>query len=73
MTVADTDSLLNTPPHDVGKLQQALRIRALSPGWRRPLRDMTETAGDSPRKLRRLCGLRGRLDRLPADACCADA
>ncbi|WP_062651705.1 MOSC and FAD-binding oxidoreductase domain-containing protein [Streptomyces maremycinicus] len=33
MTVAEIDALLYRPPHPTDRLEQALRIEALSPGW----------------------------------------
>ncbi|MER5398126.1 MOSC and FAD-binding oxidoreductase domain-containing protein [Streptomyces sp. NPDC002599] len=33
MTVAEVDALLYRPPHPADRLEQALRIPALSPGW----------------------------------------
>src|SRR5882757_6618446 len=34
LTVADVDSLLYTAPHPAGRLRQAVRVQALSPGWK---------------------------------------
>ena len=38
MTVAEINALLYSPNHPRGKLERALRIDALSPGWARRLR-----------------------------------
>jgi ferredoxin-NADP reductase/MOSC domain-containing protein YiiM/ferredoxin len=40
LSVADVDSLLYLPGHDVEQLKAALDMPALSPGWRESFRDM---------------------------------
>src|SRR3954452_880611 len=40
MTVADIDALLYLPGHDAERLEAAIDIPALSPGWRGSFRDM---------------------------------
>ncbi|MEV6648108.1 MOSC domain-containing protein [Amycolatopsis sp. NPDC051371] len=40
LTVADTDALLYLPGRDHGKLRTAIRIPALSPGWRASFREL---------------------------------
>ena len=40
LSVADTDALLYLPGHDRDKLQSALQIPALSPGWQSSFRDL---------------------------------
>ncbi len=40
LSVADTDALLYLPGHEKAKLQTALTIPALSPGWRDSFRDL---------------------------------
>jgi 3-alpha domain-containing YiiM-like protein len=49
MTVAQTDGLLYLPRHPRGRLERALRIPALSPGWRGSFRALLqgETEGQS--------------------------
>ena len=42
LSVADVDSLLYLPGHDVEQLKAALDIPALSPGWRESFRRMVE-------------------------------
>ena len=42
LSVADVDSLLYLPGHDVQQLKAALDIPALSPGWRESFRRMVE-------------------------------
>ena len=46
MTVADINSLLYLPDHPFDKLQRALRIPALSPGWRGSLRALLTAAAE---------------------------
>jgi ferredoxin-NADP reductase/MOSC domain-containing protein YiiM len=46
LTVADTDALLYLPDRDRAKLQVAVAIPALSPGWQQSFRDML-TARDA--------------------------
>jgi ferredoxin-NADP reductase/MOSC domain-containing protein YiiM len=46
LSVADTDALLYLPGRDRAKLQLALQIPALSPGWQQSFRDMVAD-GDS--------------------------
>jgi ferredoxin-NADP reductase/MOSC domain-containing protein YiiM len=54
LSVADTDALLYLPGRDLGKLQLALQIPALSPGWQGSFRDLVAaadgdgTAGTAP-------------------------
>jgi ferredoxin-NADP reductase/MOSC domain-containing protein YiiM len=54
LSVADTDALLYLPGRDRGKLQLALQIPALSPGWQGSFRDLVAaadgdgTAGSGP-------------------------
>ena len=47
LTVADTDALLYLPGRDLGKLKQAVRIPALSPGWQQSFHDLL-AAGEEP-------------------------
>jgi ferredoxin-NADP reductase/MOSC domain-containing protein YiiM/ferredoxin len=47
LSVADTDALLYLPGHDRAKLQIAIKISALSPGWRESFRDMLAPADSS--------------------------
>jgi ferredoxin-NADP reductase/MOSC domain-containing protein YiiM len=44
VTVADTDALLYLPHKDPAKLQLALKIPALSPGWQQSFRELMQTA-----------------------------
>ena len=44
LSVADTDALLYLPGRDPGKLQLALQIPALSPGWQGSFRDLVAAA-----------------------------
>src|SRR5581483_2177935 len=44
LSVADTDALLYLPGRDHAKLQLALRIPALSPGWQQSFRELLEAA-----------------------------
>ncbi|MGW5638645.1 MOSC domain-containing protein [Streptomyces sp. NPDC003832] len=44
MTVAEVDGLLYRPPHPVDRLEQALRIKALSPGWQQSFRALLDQA-----------------------------
>jgi ferredoxin-NADP reductase/MOSC domain-containing protein YiiM len=49
LSVADTDALLYLPGHDRTKLQTALKIPALSPGWQGSFRDLLAAAdGTAP-------------------------
>ncbi|EJJ31339.1 MOSC and FAD-binding oxidoreductase domain-containing protein [Rhizobium sp. CF142] len=51
MTVADINDLLYKPGHPRDRLERALRIRALSPGWRRSFQSLLEQSsknGASP-------------------------
>jgi ferredoxin-NADP reductase/MOSC domain-containing protein YiiM len=50
MTVAEIDALLYLPGHDSPRLERALRIPALSPGWQASMRALLEDAarGDGP-------------------------
>lgn len=42
LSVADTDALLYLPDRDIAKVSVALRITALSPGWRQSFRDLLD-------------------------------
>jgi ferredoxin-NADP reductase/MOSC domain-containing protein YiiM/ferredoxin len=42
LTVADTDALLYLPGRDQAKLQLAVQIRALSPGWQQSFHDLLD-------------------------------
>jgi len=44
LTVADTDALLYLPHRDQAKLQDAVQIPALSPGWQQSFRDLLAAA-----------------------------
>jgi ferredoxin-NADP reductase/MOSC domain-containing protein YiiM len=44
VTVADTDALLYLPHKDPAKLQLALKIPALSPGWQQSFRELMQAA-----------------------------
>jgi ferredoxin-NADP reductase/MOSC domain-containing protein YiiM len=46
LSVADTDALLYLPGRDPAKLQAAVQIPALSPGWQGSFRDLLAAAGD---------------------------
>ncbi len=50
LTVADVDALLYLPGHDPARLEAAIDVPALSPGWRESFRGMLEggTGADSP-------------------------
>ena len=48
LSVADTDALLYLPGPEQGKLQTAVRIPALSPGWRQSFRDMLARPAPPP-------------------------
>ncbi len=53
LSVADTDALLYLPGRDRAKLQLAVQIPALSPGWQQSFRDLVaegDTAVGSPRQ-----------------------
>lgn len=45
MTVAQANALLYLPEHPRGELERALRIAALSPGWRRSFEALLDAAG----------------------------
>jgi ferredoxin-NADP reductase len=45
LSVADTDALLYLPGRDSAKLRLALKIPALSPGWRGSFRELLEAPG----------------------------
>jgi ferredoxin-NADP reductase/MOSC domain-containing protein YiiM/ferredoxin len=45
LTVADTDALLYLPGRDQAKLQLAVQIPALSPGWQQSFRELLEGDG----------------------------
>jgi ferredoxin-NADP reductase/MOSC domain-containing protein YiiM len=47
LTVADIDTLLYLPGHHHDQLQRALRIPALSPGWRRSLEALVAQEADN--------------------------
>jgi ferredoxin-NADP reductase/MOSC domain-containing protein YiiM/ferredoxin len=47
LTVADTDALLYLPGRDEAKLQLAVQIPALSPGWQQSFHDLLDTGGDA--------------------------
>src|SRR5215467_12583389 len=44
LSVADTDALLYLPGHDHAKLQRAVEVPALSPGWQGSFRDLLAAA-----------------------------
>ncbi len=46
MTVADINALLYSPNHPRDQLQRALRIQALSPGWRASFEALLESPGN---------------------------
>ncbi|MGW1893266.1 MOSC domain-containing protein [Streptomyces sp. NPDC002004] len=48
MTVAEIDGLLYLPGHPQDRLERALRIQALSPGWRDSFRALLAQAGGGP-------------------------
>jgi ferredoxin-NADP reductase len=48
VTVAEVDALLYLPGHDRERLEAALQIPALSPGWRQSFRSMLEGGGPQP-------------------------
>jgi ferredoxin-NADP reductase/MOSC domain-containing protein YiiM len=48
VTVAEVDALLYLPGHDRERLEAALDIPALSPGWRQSFRSMLEGGGPQP-------------------------
>jgi ferredoxin-NADP reductase/MOSC domain-containing protein YiiM len=43
MTVAEINALLYSPPHALDRLERALRINALSPGWRASFQALLES------------------------------
>jgi ferredoxin-NADP reductase/MOSC domain-containing protein YiiM/ferredoxin len=45
LTVADTDALLYLPGRDQAKLQLAMQIPALSPGWQQSFRELLDAGG----------------------------
>jgi ferredoxin-NADP reductase/MOSC domain-containing protein YiiM len=45
VTVAEIDGLLYLPGHDRGDLERALRVPALSPGWRTSLQNLMAQSG----------------------------
>jgi ferredoxin-NADP reductase/MOSC domain-containing protein YiiM len=47
MTIAQANALLYLPEHPRGELERALRIAALSPGWRSSFQALLEAAGRS--------------------------
>jgi len=44
LSVADTDALLYLPGHDHAKLQLAMQVPALSPGWQQSFRELLDAA-----------------------------
>ncbi|MDU0302050.1 MOSC and FAD-binding oxidoreductase domain-containing protein [Streptomyces sp. PAL114] len=44
MTVAEIDALLYRPPHPADRLERALRVEALSPGWQASFRALLDQA-----------------------------
>ena len=48
LTVADTDALLYLPGRDHAKLQRAMQIPALSPGWQQSFRELLDAADTAP-------------------------
>ncbi len=44
LSVADTDALLYLPGHDHAKLQLAVQVPALSPGWQQSFRELLDAA-----------------------------
>jgi len=44
LSVADTDALLYLPGHDHAKLQLAVQVLALSPGWQQSFRELLDAA-----------------------------
>ncbi|HET7241079.1 MAG TPA: MOSC and FAD-binding oxidoreductase domain-containing protein [Gemmatimonadales bacterium] len=48
MTVAEINALLYSPDHPVDRLERALRIEALSPGWRWSFEQLLRSAGNTP-------------------------
>ncbi|MFD3891318.1 MOSC domain-containing protein [Streptomyces cellulosae] len=46
MTVAEIDALLYRPPHPADRLERALRVDALSPGWQASFRALLDQARD---------------------------
>jgi ferredoxin-NADP reductase len=49
MSVADVDALLYLPGHDAARLEAAIDIPALSPGWRESFRSMLRSDTAAPR------------------------
>jgi YiiM-like, 3-alpha helix domain len=47
MTVAEIGALLYSGHHPVGAFRRAVRILALSPGWRTSMEALLEAAGKS--------------------------
>jgi ferredoxin-NADP reductase/MOSC domain-containing protein YiiM len=48
MTVAEVNALLYSPEHPRDRLERALRIAALSPGWRWSLEQLLRSSGNAP-------------------------
>ncbi|MFF3941789.1 MOSC domain-containing protein [Streptomyces phaeofaciens] len=50
MTVAEVDALLYRPPHPADRIERALRITALSPGWQQSFRALLDQvrSGNGP-------------------------
>jgi ferredoxin-NADP reductase/MOSC domain-containing protein YiiM len=56
LSVADTDALLYLPGRDQAKLQLAVQIPALSPGWQQSFRDLLAAGDSTPGTPSRLAG-----------------
>ncbi len=50
VTVAEMDALLYSPEHPIGVLQRAVRIPALSPGWRASMKSLLAAADEGGRR-----------------------
>jgi len=48
MTVSEINALLYSPDHPRDRLERALRIEALSPGWRWSFEQLLQSAGNAP-------------------------
>ena len=48
MTVAEVNALLYSPEHPRDRLERALRIAALSPGWRWSFEQLLQSSGNAP-------------------------
>jgi ferredoxin-NADP reductase/MOSC domain-containing protein YiiM len=64
MTVSFVNALLYSPPHPRAALEQALRIPALSPGWRQSFQDLANAAAEPD-------GIRGNPALAPRSAAIA--